>query len=442
MAALAGGMFASRMAGQAPGKKDMIVRSARPLDLEMPLSGFADYLTPVEHFFVRTHVYSPTVDLASWRLTIDGTVERPLTLSFDELRKMPAAEVVAVLECAGNGRAFYDPPVAGLQWQNGAAGNGRWRGVRLAEMLKRAGVKAGAVEVLFDGADVPIGKMADFRRSIPLRKALHPDTILAFELNGQPLPKEHGLPLRAVVPGWAGDSWTKWITGIRVLSEPDSGYWMASTYKHPGRQVAPGTVLPAASLRTLTSLRIKSVISSPEPGATVKPGEPVTIRGAAWSGEDAPPDKIEVSVDTGRTWTAARFLDRATRWGWRRWELRWTPPSEQLYTIFARAADAKDVQPSAQEWNQSGYLWNVVARADVNVSAQAPAETLVVPQSELPAAVRQSCVACHQDDVIRQQGLTAAQWDREITKMTDWGAQVDPQQRTTLIEMLLRLSAR
>jgi DMSO/TMAO reductase YedYZ molybdopterin-dependent catalytic subunit len=140
----------------------MLVRSARPQDLEMPISGFGDYITPIERFFVRTHVTVPKVEIAGWRLKVEGHVSTPLSLSIDELRKMPAAELVGVLECAGNGRAFYDPPVAGLQWTNGAAGNGRWRGVRLAEVLKRAGIRPGAVEILFDGADVPIGTMADF----------------------------------------------------------------------------------------------------------------------------------------------------------------------------------------------------------------------------------------------------------------------------------------
>ena len=438
LATFAAAALASRANAQVTGKRDMIVRSARPLDLEMPLSGFADAITPIENFFVRTHVYAPTVALESWRLTVDGNVAQPLTLSMDDLRKMPSVELVSVLECAGNGRAFYDPPVAGLQWQQGAVGNGRWRGVRLADVLKHAGVKAGAVEVLFDGADVPLGKMADFRRSIPMQKALHADTLLAYEMNGQPLPAEHGFPLRAVVSGWAGDSWAKWVTGIRVLTQPDAGYWMTSTYKHPGRPVAPGTLLPAASLPTLTSLRIKSVIASPEPGAVLKPGVPILIRGVAWSGDSGPVRSIDVSVDTGRTWSAARFLDPQSKWGWRRWEFRWTPSSERFHTIFARARDATGgIQPTAQEWNQSGYLWNVISRVDVNVSKDG-APSVSSPASPVAPQSPSSCLVCHQDDVIRQQRLTRAQWDREITKMTDWGAQVNPSDRNSLLDYLAR----
>jgi DMSO/TMAO reductase YedYZ molybdopterin-dependent catalytic subunit len=438
LTALGGAILASRAKGQAVGKRNMIVRSARPLDLEMPLSGFGDYLTPVEHFFVRTHVYSPTVNLGSWRLKIDGNVAQPLELSIDDLRKLPPVELPAVLECAGNGRSFYDPPVAGLQWKYGAVGNGLWRGVRLAEVLKRAGVKAGSVEVLFDGADLPIGKMADFRRSIPISKAQHADTLLAYNLNGQSLPVEHGFPLRAVVPGWAGDSWTKWLTGVRVLTERDTGYWMTNTYKHPGRPVAPGTVLPAAGLPPLTSLRVKSVISSPEPGGTVKPGEPVLIRGAAWSGESGPVQRVNVSVDTGRTWSASRFLDPQTRWGWRRWEFRWTPTTERFHTIFARAEDAHEIQPAAQEWNQSGYLWNIVSSVSVQVAKDAvpAAVTQSAAPQEVPTLLKDRCMTCHQDDMIRGQRLTRAQWDREITKMTDWGANLSPADRTSLLDYL------
>lgn len=145
-------------------KRDMIVRSARPEDLEMPLAGFSDYIIPVENFFIRTHVYVPRVNLREWRLSVGGEVSFPQTLSMDDLRKLPATELVSVLECAGNGRSFHDPRMAGVQWPNGAVGNARWSGVRLADVLKQAGVKATAVEVLFDGADLPLGTMADFQR--------------------------------------------------------------------------------------------------------------------------------------------------------------------------------------------------------------------------------------------------------------------------------------
>jgi DMSO/TMAO reductase YedYZ molybdopterin-dependent catalytic subunit len=161
-------------------KRGMIVRSSRPEDLEMAASGFADYITPAERFFVRTHVYVPAVKLNDWRLRVEGEVSSRLSLEMNDLRAFPTVEVVSVLECAGNGRSFYDPPVAGVQWTNGACGNGRWRGVRLADVLKRAGMKSTAAQILFDGADLPIGTMVDFQRTIPVRKALDPIQTLCW----------------------------------------------------------------------------------------------------------------------------------------------------------------------------------------------------------------------------------------------------------------------
>ena len=407
----------------------MTVRSVRPEDLEMPPSGFADFITPVELFFVRTHVAVPRVEIADWRLKVEGHVSTPLTLSMDDLQKMPPAELVGVLECSGNGRSFYEPPVAGLQWTNGAVGNGRWRGVRLADVLQRAGVKAGAMEVLFDGADVPLGTMADFQRSIPMRKALHRDTLLAYSMNGESLPVKHGFPLRAVVPGWAGSSWVKWVTSVRVLNEPFGGFWMKNAYLHPGKPVAPGTVVPPEAMTPVTSLRVKSVIAGVETAGTRR-----VVRGAAWSGDGGPVAGVDVSVDQGRSWKPARLGGEATRYGWRLWEFSWMPSDERHTTVLARARDAGgDVQPLAQEWNPSGYLWNAVLAPPAAPDAS---EVVLSP----PAGFRETCVTCHQDDVIRQQRLTRAQWDRELNKMAGWGARVRQEDRETFLDYLVRLA--
>ena len=225
-------------------KLDMLVRSVRPEDLEMPFSGFSDYITPVEHFFVRTHVYVPKVNPESWRLKVEGEVAAPLTLTMEDLKKLPPVELVTVVECAGNGRGLYEPPVPGLQWSSGAVGNARWKGVRLADVLKRAGIKDSAKEILFDGADVPLGSMPDFQRSIPVKKALDSNTLLAYAMNGETMPVKHGFPLRVVASGWASDSWVKWLTSIRVLDKEFDGFWMKGSYRHPGKPVAPGTACP------------------------------------------------------------------------------------------------------------------------------------------------------------------------------------------------------
>ncbi len=423
-------------------KRDMLVRSVRPEDLEMPLSGFSDYITPVEHFFVRTHVYVPAVNLNEWRLKVEGEVATPLTLTMDDLKKLPPAEIIGVLECAGNGRGNYEPTVPGVQWSSGAVGNGRWRGVRLADVLKRAGVKDSAREILFDGADVPLGSMPDFQRSIPVKKALDGNTLLAYEMNGDTLPVKHGFPLRVVAAGWAGDSWCKWLTSIRVLAQEHDGFWMKSAYRMPDKPVEPGTAVPADQMRPVTSLGIKSVIAEPFHGAQALAGTPLPIRGVAWSGDAGPVAAVEVSTDGGRTWKlAALHNDQRTQFGWRQWEFNWTPMPPGYYTILARARDsAGNTQPLDQEWNPSGYRWNVVPRVGVNVVRELsrsvqPIEAAGSPVPA-PAGFKNSCVVCHEDDIIRQQRLTRAQWNREIDKMTGWGAQVKDPDRAALLDYL------
>ena len=421
-------------------KRDMLARSVRPEDLEMPLSGFSDYLTPAEHFFVRAHVYVPNVNINEWRLTVAGEIANPLALTLDDLKKLPSAELIGVLECAGNGRAFYQPPVPGLQWGHGAVGNARWRGARLADVLKRAGLKSAAREILFDGADVPLGAMPDFQRSLPIEKALDPNTLLAYEMNGETLPVKHGFPLRVVAPGWAGDSWIKWVTSIRVLDREHDGFWMKTAYRHPGRTVAPGAAVPADRMQPVTRLRIKSVIASPLDGAQLDPGRVTTIRGVAWGSD--PVNSVEVSVDGGRSFKpAALNSSQRTRFGWRQWEFAWTPAQAAYYSILARARDASgNTQPLDQEWNPSGYLWNVVPRIGVSVGDAAPASPITSQTAPAqPPAVFSNCLACHNDDVIRQQRLTRAQWTAEINKMAGWGARIDDAGRSALLDYLDKL---
>jgi DMSO/TMAO reductase YedYZ molybdopterin-dependent catalytic subunit len=420
----------------------MLVRSNRPQDLEMPLSGFADYITPIDRFFVRSHVYTPRIDAGQWRLRIEGGANA-LTLTMDDLRRMPSAEIVSVLECAGNGRSFYEPSVPGLQWGHGAVGNGRWRGVRLADVLKRAGLSSSAKEILFNGADAPLGTMPDFARSIPVAKALHPATLLAYEMNGETLPIEHGFPLRVIVPGWAGDSWIKWVTSITMLDREHDGFWMARAYRHPGKPVPPGTAVAPDLMQPVTSLRVKSLIADPIDGSQIVNGKPMTIRGAAWSGDSGPVTDVEVSVDGGRSWNRATMRrDQRSAFGWRLWEFRWSPSRAAYHTILARARDAAgNAQPFDQEWNPSGYGWNVVPRIGVNVvnalsAPAARAESPSLPALEPPSTFKNACLACHDEDVIRQQRLSRAQWDGEINKMTGWGATVPDQDRSALLEYL------
>jgi DMSO/TMAO reductase YedYZ molybdopterin-dependent catalytic subunit len=417
---------------------DMIIRSARPEDFEMPLDGFNTWITPLERFFVRTHVYTPEVDPAQWQLKVEGRVAQPLSLSLADLREFPRVELVSVLECAGNGRAFYRPTVAGLQWEYGSVGNGRWTGVRLVDVLKKAGYDAGAREVLFNGADVPIGTMPDFMRAIPLAKAIHPDTLLAFEMNGQPLTASHGFPLRVVAPGWAGDNWVKWLTNIEVRDKEFDGFFMKTAYRHPVRTVAPGTAVDPADMTPVHSLRPKSVIVSPVDGQTVAPGA-VKIQGAAWAGEYAI-SSVEVSADNGRNWRAATLGPDKAKYGWRFWETDWSAGRIGSYVLMARATDESgETQPLVEEWNPSGYLWNVAQQVRVEVSAaQAQRQVEPTPESpSFPPQVKSSCIGCHGEDMISGQRLTRPQWEREIDKMTRWGATVKPEDRSAIIEFLL-----
>jgi len=412
---------------------DLITLSPRPLDLEMPLDGFLSEITPVEHFFVRCHTYTPDVKLADWKLELDGLVDHPLSFTLDDLKKLPRFELVSVLECAGNGRSFYEPRLPGAQWRFGSVGNGRWTGVRLRDVLQRAGVKTGATEILLDGADVPIGKMPDFQRTITLGKALHPDTMLAWEMNGKPLTKEHGFPLRVVAPGWASDSWVKWLQRITVLDHEFEGFWMKTAYRHPNHSVAPGATVDPKDMIPVTDLNVKSVIATPDTWA--KPGI-VTIQGAAWSNA-SPVTKVDVSVDAGKTWQPARLLGAGTKYGFRRFSYAWKA-AEGEHTILSRATNAAgQSQPLQQEWNPSGYLWNVAQPRQVTIGKSAPPVAAAAQPADIPAPDSyKACLTCHDDHMMRQQRITRAQWDREVTKMTGWGADVKPETRGALIDFL------
>jgi len=417
-----GGAISAEQASAETKSPAMITHSRKPEDIEMPIDGFLQAITPIDMFYVRSHHYTPQVDLETYALKVTGEVGSPLSLSMRELKKLPRVELVGVMECAGNGRAFYVPRVPGLQWTHGSVGNGRWAGVRLVDVLKKAGIKASAKHLMLDGADVAIGTMPKFQRSIPVKKALDPDTMLAFELNGQPLPLSHGAPLRLVVPGWGGDCWVKWLTGIQVLDREFEGFFMKTAYRHPGKGVPPGTAVDPAQMKPVESMRVKSVIATPKDNVTMAQGT-TRIAGAAWSGE-VPLAKVEVSTDGGKSWLVARLTSSNGRWGWQTWDYSWnaTPGS---YRLMARATDATGYsQPVEQEWNPSGYLWNVIQTVKVDV----------MPLTS--AAYRNSCLGCHNEDLIRGQKLTKVQWEREVEKMMRWGAQVPPDQKASLVEFL------
>jgi sulfite oxidase len=417
------------------GGTGMITLSPRPADLEMPVDGFMDSITPVDQFFVRSHTYVPEVKESDWKLEIDGLVERRLTLTLADLKRFPRSELTGVLECAGNGRSFYSPPVAGAQWHFGSVGNARWSGVRLRDVLQKAGLKPGASQLLLDGADVPLGTMPDFQRTVPVEKGLHEDTLLAWEMNGKPLTAQHGFPLRLIAPGWAGDSWVKWLQHIEVLDHEFEGFWMKTAYRHPKSPVAPGTAVGPKNMVPVTDLNVKSVIA--RPGDWAPPGL-VMVEGVAWSNA-APVTKVEVSVDSGNSWQPAKLTGRATRYGFRQWAWNWRAEPGQ-HTLISRATNsAGRQQPLQEEWNPNGYLWNVAQPRSVLVGRVRPAAPASAQPAELttpPEGYKTACFGCHDDHMMRQQRLTRAQWDREVTKMTGWDAAVKPEQRDSLLDYL------
>jgi hypothetical protein len=306
--------------------------------------------------------------------------------------------------------------------------------VRLRDVLQKAGLKPGAAHLLMDGADVPLGKMPDFQRSLPVEKGLHPDTLLAWEMNGKPLTAQHGFPLRVIAPGWAGDSWVKWLQHIEVLDHEFEGFWMKTAYRHPSHPVAAGATVDPKDMVPVADLNVKSVIAYP--GEWVKPGS-VTVQGVAWSNA-SPVAKVDVSVDGGKSWAAAKLTGTGTKYGFRKWTYGWKA-EEGPHTLMARATNAAgQVQPSEQEWNPSGYLWNVAQARAVTVAPVAPvvAARAVSSTESLPPGYQAGCLTCHDDHMMRQQRLTRAQWDREVTKMTGWGAAVKPDDRNAILDYL------
>lgn len=348
------------------GKDRMIVRSSRFLDLEMPPEFLDNWITPIEHFFVRNHVFEPSaVSLEAWRLKVHGEVHQPLTLSLSDLTRMGTHSVVNTLECAGNGRAFENPKTPGIQWQRGAVGTARFTGPRLREILERAGVQPTGKHVMFHGLDEAPGNVPPFVRSIPMEKVMDPDTLIATHMNGARLLDHHGRPARALVPGWIGAASVKWLVEIKVLEGEFQGNFMQPGYRMPNQPVQPGTALNPADTHALTSLAVKSIIAGPTDGANLN-GGPVRIHGAAWAGE-ADVAKVEVSCD-GRNWNEAVLGKERSHYAWRLWSYQWTPGANGDYQLRSRATDTLGRPQSDNAlWNPSGYLYNAIDQVKVHV---------------------------------------------------------------------------
>ncbi len=369
LAAAASGLPWTRESDRADAADKLVTKVSRPLDAETPAEAFASWITPNDRFFVRSHFGPPPsdrIDPASWRLSVKGLVAAELRLSLSDLARFEEAGVTAVVQCSGNGRAFHRPRTAGVQWRKGAVGNARWTGVRLRDVLAKASVQPKARHLHLLGADRPVLPSTPlFLRSIPIEKALHPDTILAYKMNGEPLPLLHGAPLRLIAPGWMADACVKWLADLTLSETEAPGYYMQIAYRYPVRPVRPGENIEPADLRPVEAMIVKSFITSPHDGGTAN-GD-VVVQGVAWTGEGRIVS-VEVSADGGRTWSKARLTGDEVPYAWRSWEHAWRPARSGSHVLLCRATDDRGhTQPERSPWNPSGFLWNGWDRVTVEV---------------------------------------------------------------------------
>jgi sulfane dehydrogenase subunit SoxC len=334
----------------------------------LPLEALRWDVTPVGLHYLLTHYDIPAVDPGTWRLEVDGLVRDPLSLSLDEIRARPAVEVAVTMECAGNGRVHVEPHVVSQPWLLEAVGTARWRGTPVAGLLEAADVGAGATDVLFTGLDrgVEGGEEQDYARSVPLAELLSGDAILAYEVNGVPLPPQHGYPLRLVVPGWYGMTSVKWLGRVTLLDAPHDGYQMRHSYRVRQEEDEEGEPLSRIQPR---SLMIPPGIPEFLTRARVVRAGTCVLEGRAWSG-DAEITGVDVSTDGGRTWIEAELgADTLGRWAWRSWRFAWeAEPGEHELSCRARDAAGRS-QPLEPSWNVGGYGNNAVQRVAVTVIA-------------------------------------------------------------------------
>jgi DMSO/TMAO reductase YedYZ molybdopterin-dependent catalytic subunit len=373
-AGLPEGIRASAELDTLPGKKPLIKLSYRPPNYETPLEYFRTAITPNDAFFVRYHLSGiPEVDAKTWKLSVGGEgANGQLDINLDELKRMPAAEVVAVNLCSGNRRGLFQPHVPGVEWGYGAMGCARWKGARLKDILDKVGLKKEAIEIVLDGADGPVSdKTPDFVKSIPTWKAVEESTLIAYEMNGQPLPHLNGFPARVVVPGWTGTYWMKHITSIKAVTKPDANFWMNPAYRIPLGKfpiVARFTSQETAVNTPITEIVVNSLITSPADDAQVKTGAPVAIGGIAWDGGYGI-TTVEVSSDGGKTWSAATLGEDLGRFAFRTFSFNVTPRAKGKLTVMARAFN-KIGQGQTTELiaNPAGYHHNVVHSISLNVA--------------------------------------------------------------------------
>lgn len=368
--ALGGLSFVPALAWSAePSPPELILREREPQNLEYPFWSLNQPITANEQFYVRNHFAMPALDVSAWRLKVEGAVVRPLEFDYTALRKLPTESRMATLECAGNGRVHLTPTERGVQWDQGAVGTAEWTGVPLKTLLDRASVRPEAVEIVLEGADAGEVRsdpkspgLIPFARSLPLAKATAPEVLLAHTMNGVDLPRAHGFPFRAVVPGWYGMASIKWLTRIVVVERPFQGFHQTLDYTIWER------VNGLPTLKPITELQLKAAIAQPARGAVLKPGTRCAIRGAAWTGESEI-TKVDVSTDGGQMWNAAQLTTKPIRYTWTLWSYEWAVPAKPgRCLLMARAADARSqTQPMTRDPDRRNYMINHVLPVEVEV---------------------------------------------------------------------------
>jgi DMSO/TMAO reductase YedYZ molybdopterin-dependent catalytic subunit len=348
----------------------LIPRETNPDNLEFPFAALKDYLTPNDLFYVRSHFAAPKLDVKTFRLKVGGAVEQRLELTYDQLQELPAKSMTLTLECAGNGRAFLTPKPKGVPWELGAVSTAEWTGVPLSAVLEKAGMKKGAIDVVLEGGDTgepkndakPAGSL-HFTRGLPLEKAMKPEVLLAYRMNGKPLPESHGFPLRAVVGGWFGVASIKWLSRILVTEKPFVGYEQSIDYSTWERRDG----IP--SLAPITEMEVKASIARPYAGETIPAQDAYRVYGAAWTGESEV-TKVEVSTDAGKTWNDAKLLGKPVPFAWRIWEYGWQGMKPGKATLMARATDKRGrIQPMERDADRRNYVISHVLPVEVEIRA-------------------------------------------------------------------------
>jgi len=356
-----------------PGKQPLIQRAFRPPNFETPLADLVAPFTRNDTFFVRYHLaVIPRVDPHSWRLQLGGaSAQRALSLSLQELKSgFEHVSLAAVNQCSGNRRGLFSPRVPGVQWGSGAMGNARWTGVRLRDVLRRAGVAPDALEVVFNGADgPPLPETPDFVKSLPVDRALDESTLIAFEMNGEPLPHWNGAPARLIVPGWTGTYWMKHLTDIQLIPRAFDGYWMKSAYRVPTGAFPGARFASQENPETtpITEILVNSLITSPVNGASLKRGQRSELAGKAWD-NGAGIEAVEVSVDGRKSWRAATLGRDLGRFAWREFHMPLDTSHAGPMTVAVRARSRDGArQPDTLTFNPSGYHDNIVQTVTVEV---------------------------------------------------------------------------